>query len=85
MSEGEKVLQRYTLKNLLYMLREREISSQEIIKMYIQRISEQDTLINSFITLDEDAATYGYEYTLDTFDEFVSRLDGSYNSNPLGI
>ena len=37
------------------------------------------------ITLDEDAATYGYEYTLDTFDEFVSRLDGTYNYNPLGI
>ncbi|SVE04967.1 uncharacterized protein METZ01_LOCUS457821, partial [marine metagenome] len=49
-------MQRYTLKNLLYMLCEREISSQEILKMYIQRISEHDTLINSFITLDEDAA-----------------------------
>ena len=37
------------------------------------------------ITMDEDAETYGYEYTLDTFDEFVSRLDGSYNYSPLGI
>jgi len=37
------------------------------------------------ITMDEDAKTHGYEYTLDTFDEFVSRLDGSYNYSPLGI
>ena len=49
-------MQRYKLKNLLSMLSEEKISSHEILKMYIQRISEHDTLINSFITLDEDAA-----------------------------
>ncbi len=38
------------------MLGEEKISSQEILKTYIQRIAEHDTLINSFITLDADAA-----------------------------
>ena len=37
------------------------------------------------ITCDEDAKNFGYEYVICSFDEFVSRLDGTYNSNPLGI
>ena len=49
-------MQRYKLKDLLSMLSEEKISSQEILKIYIQRIAKHDTLINSFITVDEDAA-----------------------------
>ena len=36
-------------------------------------------------TCDELAKHFKYEYVICSFDEFVSRLDGAYNSNPLGI
>jgi len=49
-------LERYTLKNLVAMLRSRDISSHEILEMYIQRISEHDSSFNSYITLNQDAA-----------------------------
>ena len=37
------------------------------------------------ITCDEDAKNFGYEYVICSFDEFVNRLDSTYNSNSLGI
>ncbi len=49
-------MERYTLKNLVAMLRSRDISSHEILEMYIQRISEHDSSFNSYITLNQDAA-----------------------------
>jgi len=49
-------LERYTLKNLVAMLRSRDISSHEILEMYIQRISEHDSSFNSYITLNQDVA-----------------------------
>ena len=38
------------------MLRSRDISSHEILEMYIQRISEHDSSFNSYITLNQDVA-----------------------------
>ena len=38
------------------MLRSRNISSHEILEMYMQRISEHDTSLNSYITLNQDDA-----------------------------
>ena len=49
-------MERYTLKNLVAMLRSRDISSHEILEMYIQRISEHDSSFNSYITLSQDVA-----------------------------
>ena len=49
-------MERYTLKNLVTMLRSRDISSQEILEMYMQRISDYDKSLNCYITLNKDAA-----------------------------
>ena len=49
-------MERYTLKNLVAMLRSRDISSHEILEMYIQRISEHDPSFNSYITINQDVA-----------------------------
>ena len=38
------------------MLRSRDISSQEILEMYMQRISDYDKSLNCYITLNNDAA-----------------------------
>ena len=38
------------------MLRSRDISSHEILDMYMQRISDHDTSLNCYITLNKDAA-----------------------------
>ena len=49
-------MERYTLKDLVAMLHSRSISSHEILEMYMQRISDHDTSLNCYITLNKDAA-----------------------------
>ena len=58
---------------------------ENILKRYYHVIGECIIPKSVIITMDEDAATYGYEYTLDKLEKFVSRLDGTYNYSPLGI
>ena len=38
------------------MLRSRDISSREILEMYMQQVSDHDKSLNCYITLNEDAA-----------------------------
>ena len=49
-------MERYTLKKLSTMLHSRDISSHEILDMYMQRISDHDKSLNCYITLNKDGA-----------------------------
>ena len=55
-TKEDRFLERYTLKKLVTMLHSRDISSHEILDMYMQRISDHDKSLNCYITLNKDAA-----------------------------
>ena len=49
-------MERFTLKKLIHMISQREISSAELVSMYFERIKKYDHFINSFITLNQESA-----------------------------
>jgi hypothetical protein len=59
---------------------------ENILKRYYHVVGEFILPKSVIITMDEDAVTYDYDYIIDNgLEKFVSRLDGTYNYNPLGI
>jgi len=49
-------MERFTLKKLIHMISQREISSAELVSMYFERIKKYDHFLNSFITLNQESA-----------------------------
>ena len=49
-------MERFTLKKLIHMISQREISSAELVSMYFERIKKYDHFLNSFITLNHESA-----------------------------
>ena len=49
-------MERFTLKKLIHMISQREISSAELVSMYFERIKKYDHSLNSFITLNQESA-----------------------------
>ena len=49
-------MERFTLKKLIHMISQREISSAELVSIYFQRIKKYDHFLNSFITLNQESA-----------------------------
>ena len=49
-------MERFTLKKLIHMISQREISSAELVSMYFERIKKYDHFLNSFITLNQQSA-----------------------------
>ncbi|MBT5542278.1 MAG: Asp-tRNA(Asn)/Glu-tRNA(Gln) amidotransferase subunit GatA [Gammaproteobacteria bacterium] len=49
-------MDRFTLKKLINMISQREISSAELVSTYLDRIKKYDHSLNSFLTLNEESA-----------------------------